>query len=260
MSIWPLSRVANTRRIVPTRATLPTTAFRRAGIARSMRCGLTRPHLMRWRRSRITLPSIRTVSTRSANRRRRPSLRSVGRALSVRGAVAGGPGVRRQPQFCVGDDIADIAVVVDEADLAVAPLEPHHVARLRIGAVFEHRDHFPALEPGWGEPHAIELVIDGEEHTDVRAADAKRVGRLMEFHVVGQQRPQAVPVPLVEERDIARHRGGRRLRARKRAGLRVDLPKTRATPREMALHGVDREVKESGDLYQRLVEHVLEDD
>jgi hypothetical protein len=31
-----------------------------------------RPHLKRWRRSRITSPSTRTVSTRSANRRRQP--------------------------------------------------------------------------------------------------------------------------------------------------------------------------------------------
>ena len=36
---------------------------------------------------------------------------------------------------------------MDVSDLAVAPLEPHYVARLRIGAVFEDRDHFPTLEP-----------------------------------------------------------------------------------------------------------------
>src|SRR6202140_738518 len=73
MSIWPRSRVVNTPRIVPTRATLPTTAFRLAGIVRPMRCGLMRPRLERWRRSRITSPSTPTVSTRSANRHRRPS-------------------------------------------------------------------------------------------------------------------------------------------------------------------------------------------
>src|SRR3979490_1679353 len=72
MSIWPRSRVANTRPIAPTRATHPTTAFRLAGIVRSMRCGLMRPRLERWPRSRITSPSTPTVSTRSANRRRRP--------------------------------------------------------------------------------------------------------------------------------------------------------------------------------------------
>ena len=35
---------------------------------------------------------------------------------------------------------------MDVSDLAVAPLEPHYVARLRIGAVFEDRDHLPTLE------------------------------------------------------------------------------------------------------------------
>ena len=42
--------------------------------------------------------------------------------------------------------------------------------------------------------------------------------------------------------------------------MRVDLPKMRATPRQMAFHRVNREVEEGGDLYQRLVEHVLQDD
>src|SRR6266404_4182720 len=69
MSIWPRSRVANTPRIAPTRARLPTTAFRLAAIVRSMRCGLMRPRSKRWRGSRTTSPSTRTVSTRSANRR-----------------------------------------------------------------------------------------------------------------------------------------------------------------------------------------------
>ena len=36
---------------------------------------------------------------------------------------------------------------MDVSDLAVAPLKPHYVARLRIGAVFEDRDHLPTLEP-----------------------------------------------------------------------------------------------------------------
>ena len=67
VDMGPRSRVANTPRIAPTRATLPTTAFRLAGIVRSMRCGRMRRHLKRWRRSRITSPSTRTVSTRSAN-------------------------------------------------------------------------------------------------------------------------------------------------------------------------------------------------
>ena len=42
--------------------------------------------------------------------------------------------------------------------------------------------------------------------------------------------------------------------------MRVDLPKMRATPRQMAFHCVNREVEEGSDLYQRLVEHVLQDD
>src|SRR6266550_6199010 len=69
MSIWPRSRAANTRPIAPTRVTPPTTAFRPAGIVRATRCGLMRPRLKRWHRSRTTWPSTRTVSTRSANRR-----------------------------------------------------------------------------------------------------------------------------------------------------------------------------------------------
>src|SRR3984957_2369884 len=42
--------------------------------------------------------------------------------------------------------------------------------------------------------------------------------------------------------------------------MRVDLSKMRATPRQMALHCVNCKVEEGGDFYQRLVEHVLEDD
>ena len=54
----------------PTRATLPTTAFRLAGIVPSMRCGLMRPPLKRWRRSRITSPFTPIASTRSKNGQR----------------------------------------------------------------------------------------------------------------------------------------------------------------------------------------------
>jgi hypothetical protein len=43
------------------------TVFPLAGIGPSMRCGLMRPRLKRWRRSRIMSPSTRTVSTRSAH-------------------------------------------------------------------------------------------------------------------------------------------------------------------------------------------------
>jgi hypothetical protein len=90
--------------------------------------------------------------------------------------------------LCGGGGIADIPVGVDETDLAVAPFEPHYVARLRIGAVFEHRDHFPIFEPGRGERYAIDLGVEGEEQTDIRTAVARRVQRLTELEVVGSDR------------------------------------------------------------------------
>src|ERR1700722_15840576 len=182
------------------------------------------------------------------------------RRASLSGAAVRAPNLGRQRQLGVYGDIGDIAVVADETDPAVAPLEPHDVARLRISAVFEDRDHLPTLEPGRGERYAIDLGVQCKEQTDIRTADAKRMQRLMELDVVGQQRPQAVPVSLVEQRDITRHRIGRRPGVRKRAAMRVDLSKMRATPRRMAFHRVNREVEEGSDLYQRLVEHVLQDD
>jgi hypothetical protein len=42
--------------------------------------------------------------------------------------------------------------------------------------------------------------------------------------------------------------------------MRVDFPKMRATPRQMGFHRVNREIEEGSDPYQRLVEHVLQDD
>jgi hypothetical protein len=186
-------------------------------------------------------------------------LRESRRAL-LSSAVVGELGLRRERQLCVGGDIADIAAVADESDPAVAPLQPHYVARLRIGAVFEDRDHLPTLERGRRKRYAIDLGVQCEEQTDICPADANRVQRLMKLDVVGQQRPQAVPVPPVEQRDVARHRSGRGPRVRKRADIRVDPPKMRATPRQMAFHRVNREVEEGGDLYQRLVEDVLQDD
>src|SRR5580700_7535340 len=84
--------------------------------------------------------------------------------------------------------------------------------------------------------------------------------RLMQLDVVGQKRLQTVPVPLVKQRDITRHRSGRRPGVRKRAPMRVDFPKMRAAPRQMAFHRVNGEVEEGSNLYQRLVEHVLQDD
>jgi hypothetical protein len=52
-----LSFAGQIQRASDTRATLPTTAFQLAGIVPSMRCGLMKPRLKRWRRSRITSPS-----------------------------------------------------------------------------------------------------------------------------------------------------------------------------------------------------------
>jgi hypothetical protein len=49
-----------------------------------------------------------------------------------------------------------MAVVVDKCDLAVPPFEPHYVARLRIGAVFEDRDHLPTFKPGRNDLYAID--------------------------------------------------------------------------------------------------------
>ena len=170
--------------------------------------------------------------------------------ITMRRRRARGLPLRRQCQLCVGGDIADIAVVADVSDLVVAPLEPHYVGRLWIGAVFEDSDHFPTLEPGRGERYTLDLGVQSEEQTDVRTADAKRMQRLMELDVVGQQRPQAVPVSLIEQRDVTRHGSGRRPRVRKRAGMRVDLSKMRATPRQMAFDRVNREVEEASDLYQ----------
>src|ERR1700722_547012 len=84
------------------------------------------------------------------------------RRLSLcRAAVPGGLGLRRQRQLCVGGDIADIAVVADETDLAVAPLEPHYVARFGINAVFENRDHLLTLDHA-GEPFAFVWTLEVE--------------------------------------------------------------------------------------------------
>jgi hypothetical protein len=70
---------------------------------------------------------------------------------------------------------------------AVAPIEPHYVARLRIGAVFKDRDYLPTLKPGRGEPRAVDLGLQREEQSNVRTVDAKRAP--MQLDVVGQQRP-----------------------------------------------------------------------
>ena len=121
------------------------------------------------------------------------------------GAVARGLDVRRQHQFGVVDDVADITVVADEADAAVLPVQPHQVAGLHCQRILPDRDHLAALEPGGREPHAIDLGVDAEEHADVGGTGALRVRRLDQVHVVGQHRAQPVPVAPVEQRDIAGH-------------------------------------------------------
>src|SRR5438876_9651136 len=44
---------------------------------------------------------------------------------------------RREQQLHVGDDITHVAIVTDECNPPIMPLEPHHVDRLRIGAIVE---------------------------------------------------------------------------------------------------------------------------
>ena len=53
---------------------------------------------------------------------------------------------------------------------AFTPLDPHRMIGLRVGSAFEHRYDLQTVEPGWCEPHAIILGLNGEEHTDVSRA------------------------------------------------------------------------------------------
>src|SRR5437588_6477762 len=67
------------------------------------------------------------------------------------GGLLGGPlarrhGVWRQDQLRVVDDVADITVVADEADLAVPPFQPHQIAGLRRLGILEDRDDLAAIE------------------------------------------------------------------------------------------------------------------
>src|SRR4051812_31451216 len=112
----------------------------------------------------------------------------------------------RQRYLRISSDIANIFVVADEADLPVTPFEPHEVDRLRRSVALENRDHLAALQPGGCQPHRIEFRVDAEEHADVGSAGADRVRGLLKFYVAGEQRPQAIPVALIEQRGIARHR------------------------------------------------------
>jgi hypothetical protein len=129
---------------------------------------------------------------------------------------------------------------------------------LWVGSLFEHCDHLPTLEPSWREPNVVAFSVNGEEHTDVCRARAQRMQGLMKFDVVGKERAQAVPVTRVEQRDVAGHRSGRSSHVGKRVCICVDLSKSGATARQMPFHGIDRDIEQTGDFGQRLVEHVLE--
>src|SRR5579863_5036731 len=122
------------------------------------------------------------------------------------------PAIRRQQEFCVVDDIARIAIVADEADAAILPFEPHEVAGGGACARLEHGDHFPALDPGRLKPHTPECGVDREEPADLGRSEPYRISRLMQLHIIGQQRPQAIPVLRVEHRNISRDGLGNRPR------------------------------------------------
>src|SRR3984957_15267265 len=72
-------------------------------------------------------PSIGKCPALTAHMTLSPSLNRGKRSSSVGGRVARRRGVRRQDQFRVVDDIADIFVVADEADPSVRPFQPHQV-------------------------------------------------------------------------------------------------------------------------------------
>src|SRR2546430_17730753 len=91
----------------------------------------------------------------------------------------------RQRYVRISSDIANIFVVADEADLAGTPFEPHEVARLRRGAVLEHRDDLAALQPTRCQPHRIELRGDAEEQAYIGPAGANQVRGLLQIDVGG---------------------------------------------------------------------------
>src|SRR5258707_12192214 len=101
-----------------------------------------------------------------STKRRRTSAK---RGSSVGRSIARRRGVWRQDQLRVVDDVADITVVADEADPAVRPLQPHHVAGLHRLRILPDRDYLAAIEPGGGEPHRGAARIDAEEHANLRA-------------------------------------------------------------------------------------------
>ncbi|CDN51496.1 Hypothetical protein RG540_PA08200 (plasmid) [Neorhizobium galegae bv. orientalis str. HAMBI 540] len=133
-------------------------------------------------------------------------------------------------QFRIIDIVRSVAIIADETDPFAAPFQPHDVGRFRVALGAENGDDLPALQPGGDKPYFVALGVDREEQTDVCSAGAQRVRGLLKFHVLGEERAQTIPVPLVEQRNVAhRGRGGCRP-VRKRDALSIDLPEPR-TPR-----------------------------
>jgi hypothetical protein len=169
-----------------------------------------------------------------------------------------GCGVWRQDQIRVVDDVVDMTVVADEADPVGRPLQPHQIAGLHGLRILVDRDHLASIEPGGGKAHRGAARVDAEEHAHIGGAAALRVARLDQPDVVGQHRAQPVEVAPVEQSDIASHGGRRRARRGLRRRLGFDGLEPGAPAREVGLHRIDREVEQSGDFLQRLIEHVLE--
>jgi hypothetical protein len=92
------------------------------------------------------------------------SLQARRASSSVGGRPARRRGARRQDQFRVVDDIADIFVVTDEADPAVRLLYPHQIAGLHRSSILVDRDHLAAVEPGGGEPYRGGTVKGMDRH------------------------------------------------------------------------------------------------
>jgi len=77
---------------------------------------------------------------------------------SVGGRLAWRRGIRRQDQFRVVDDVADIFVVADEAHPAFCLLQPHQIAGLHRRSILVDRDHLAAIEHAAGHDKAREVA------------------------------------------------------------------------------------------------------
>lgn len=108
------------------------------------------------------------------------------------------------------DHVTVVPIVSNEDDAIVAPLQPHEISRCRIVLTLEDRDDFAAFEPGGRQPDVIEPGVSVEEHADVLRSASDRMRRLHEFHIIGEQRAQARPIALIEQRDVTRDSVGAR--------------------------------------------------